>query len=101
MKARFVALWSVAVIATAIAFVMHLALRFETVQLGYAVSEARSEQRRLMEARRLLSLEAATLRQNGRIEHVARDVLGMDVPSHQRIVPMFRERMAANTRGAR
>lgn len=101
MKTRFVTLWSVAVVATAIAFVMHLALRFETVRLGYAVSEARSEQRQLMETRRLLSLEAATLRQNSRIENLARDVLGMDLPESNRIVSMRPERVAQNMRGRR
>ncbi|MCB9709331.1 MAG: cell division protein FtsL [Myxococcales bacterium] len=101
MKARFLTLWSAAVVATALAFVMHLALRFETVRLGYAVSKARREQRSLLDNRRLLSLEAATLRQNGRIEYVARHVLGMEVPDGDRIVQVRRDRMASNIRGSR
>lgn len=88
MKARFLALWTAAVIATATAFVAHLALRFETVRLGYEVGEAREEQRELIEKRRLLAIEAATLRQAARIEAVARGSLGMDVPEPERIVPI-------------
>jgi len=88
MRARFLALWAVAVIATAAAFVTHLALRFETVRLGYDVGRARREQRRLIEARRLLSLEAATLRQAARVEAVARGTLHMDVPDPTRTVPI-------------
>jgi len=95
MKARFVMLWTVAVLATAAAFVAHLALRFETVRLGYDVGHARQEQRRLVEERRLLSLEAATLRQSVRVEAVARGSLGMDVPDGDRVVPVGGRRATA------
>jgi len=88
MRARFLALWIAAVIATGAAFIVHLALRFETVRLGYEVGEARREQRRLVESRRLLSIEAETLRQAARVETVARRLLGMDVPGPDRIVPV-------------
>lgn len=101
MKARFLALWSVAVLATAAAFVVHLALRFETVRLGYEVGDARREQRRLIEQRRLLAIEAATLRQAQRVEAVARGALDMDVPEPERIVPIDgrrRQRAAGRVR---
>jgi cell division protein FtsL len=88
MKARFLALWIAAVLACAAAFVAHLALRFETVRLGYEVGDARREQRRLIETRRLLAIEAATLRQSARVEAVARGTLKMDVPEPDRIVPV-------------
>ena len=67
MKGRFLPLWCVAVLATAAAFVVHLSIRFETVRFGYEVSEERGRQRELLQSRRLLSIEAATLRQSGRI----------------------------------
>jgi cell division protein FtsL len=86
MRARFLALWTVAVLATAAAFVVHLAVRFETVRLGYDVGAARRAQRELVESRRLLSLEAATLQQAERVETVARGALGMDVPDDPRVV---------------
>jgi cell division protein FtsL len=88
MKARFLALWTVAVIACASAFVVHLALRFETVRLGYEVGDARRAQRRLIEQRRLLAIEAATLRQPARVETIARGRLSMDVPEPDRIIPI-------------
>lgn len=88
MKARFLALWTAAVIACAAAFVVHLALRFETVRLGYEVGESRRDQRRLIEQRRLLAIEAATLRQADRVEAVARGTLQMDVPEPDRVVPI-------------
>jgi cell division protein FtsL len=90
MKARFLMLWSAAVLACASAFVVHLAMRYETVRLGYEVGEARREQRRLIEARRLLAIAAATLRQTSRVEAVARGTLEMDVPTPERIVPVGR-----------
>jgi cell division protein FtsL len=76
------------VFATAAAFIVHLSIRFETVRLGYEVSEERGRQRELLQDRRLLSIEAATLRQSGRIETIARGTLGMEVPKPTRIVTM-------------
>lgn len=81
-------LWMVAVVAATIAFVAHLALRFETVRLGYEVGRARRAQRELVEERRLLSIEAATLRDSERVEAIARGTLGMDLPAADRIVPV-------------
>ena len=90
MKTRFLALWAAAVLATSAAFVAHLSLRLETVRLGYEVGQARREQRRLVEQRRLLSIEAATLREPERVEAVARGTLGMDVPDPSRVVSVGR-----------
>ena len=97
MRNRFLPLWCVAVLATAAAFVVHLSIRFETVRLGYEVSEERERQRDLLQDRRLLSIEAATLRQSGRVETIARGTLGMEVPNPTRIVtmPEARSRKAA------
>lgn len=88
MNRRLLALWMAAIVASATAFVVHLALRFETVRLGYEVGAARREERRLLEARRLLAIEAATLRQASRIEALARDSLGMEVARPEAIVWM-------------
>src|SRR5262249_541858 len=90
MRARFLVLWSAAVIATAAAFVAHLALRHHTVELGYEVGRERRVQRRLIEQRRLYALEAQTLRQSERIETIARGELDMDVPEPARVVPVGR-----------
>ena len=97
MKGRFLPLWCVAVFATAAAFVVHLSIRFETVRLGYEVSEERERQRELLQDRRLLSIEAATLRQSGRIETIARGTLGMEVPKPTRIVTMAEKQKRAAT----
>ncbi len=98
-RARFLLLWSTAVVAAAFAFVAHLAMRFETVKLGYEVGEARTEQRRLIETRRLLAIEAATLRQAARVETVARGTLEMEVPDPDRIVPMHKNQRARRVSG--
>jgi cell division protein FtsL len=88
MKARFLMLWTVAVAATALSFIVHLTLRFETVRLGYDVGAARDEERRLVEQRRLLALEAATLREADRVEVVARGSFQMDVVTPARVIAM-------------
>ena len=86
MKARFLMLWTVAVMATALSFIVHLALRFETVRLGYDVGAAREQERELIEQRRLLALEAATLREADRVEIVARGSFDMDVARSPRVI---------------
>jgi cell division protein FtsL len=94
VRARFLLLWAVAVLAVAASFVVHLTLRFETVRLGYDVGAARREQRRLLESRRLLALEVATLSQSDRVEAVARGAFDMNAPGPARIVSMGGARTA-------
>ena len=84
----FLLLWTLAVVATVAAFVLHLALRGRTVQLGYQLGRARSEQARLREIKRVLELEAASYETPQRVEVVARTLLGMRPPEADRIVPL-------------
>ena len=87
-QARFGLLWTLAVIAAAAAFCVHLALRFENVRLGYEVTETRNERERLIETSRLLTTEAATLRSADRVEAVARGTLNMSPPRHDEVFPV-------------
>lgn len=87
MKQRpFLALWTMAVIASVAAFVLHLALRGRTVDLGYKLGRARAEQARLREVQRVLSLEAASYKTPQRVEMVARSLLGMTPPPPERVI---------------
>ena len=87
MKQRpFLALWTLAVIASVAAFVLHLALRGRTVDLGYKLGRARAEQARLREMKRVLSLEAASHETPQRVEMVARTLLGMTPPPPERVI---------------
>jgi cell division protein FtsL len=89
MKQRpFLALWTVAVLATVAAFVVHLALRGQTVDLGYKLGKARAEQARLREVKRVLSLEAASYETPQRVEYVARSLLGMTPPPPERVIAL-------------
>ncbi len=89
MKQRpFLALWTLAVIATVAAFVLHLGLRGRTVDLGYKLGRARAEQARLREQKRVLSLEAASYETPHRVEMVARTLLGMNPPPPERVIPL-------------
>lgn len=84
----FLALWTLAVAATVAAFVVHLALRGRTVELGYQLGRARAEQARLREVKRVLSLEAASYETPQRVEMVARTLLGMTPPPPERVIPV-------------
>ncbi len=84
----FVALWTLATLATVSAFVLHLALRGHTVSLGYELGKAHAEQARLREVQRVFAVEAASYKTPERVEIVARTLLGMEPPSPDRIVPL-------------
>jgi cell division protein FtsL len=87
-RPAFLPLWTLAVIATVSAFVVHLALRGRTVQLGYELGRARTEQAHLREVRRVLELESASYKTPERVEIVARTLLGMEPPPPERIVAL-------------
>jgi cell division protein FtsL len=82
----FLALWTLAVVATVLAFVLHLGLRGRTVDVGYKLGKARKEQARLREVKRVLSLEAASYRTPQRVEMVARTLFAMTPPPSERVV---------------
>ncbi len=86
----FLPLWTVAIAATVAAFVVHLALRGRTVQLGYELGRTHQEQARLREVKRVLELESASYKTPGRVEIVARTLLGMEPPTSDRIIPLAR-----------
>jgi cell division protein FtsL len=86
VRSAFLPLWTLAVAATVSAFVVHLALRGRTVQLGYELGRARQEQARLREVHRVLELEASSYKTPERVEIVARSLLGMEPPPPDRIV---------------
>ena len=94
---RFMLLWTLAVAATASAFIVHLALRGKTVDVGYRLGKARAEQSRLRETKRVLELEAASYRTPQRVEKVARTLLAMTPPSPERVIPI---RLKSSRRGA-
>jgi cell division protein FtsL len=85
---RFLVLWTLAVLAATTAFVVHLALRGKTVDLGYRLGLARSEQASLRETKRVLELEVASYQTPERIERVARSLLGMTPPPPERVIPL-------------
>jgi cell division protein FtsL len=82
----FLPLWTLAIVATVSAFVVHLALRGKKVQFGYELGRARQEQGRLREVKHVLELEAASNKAPERIEIVARTLLGMEPPPPDRII---------------
>jgi cell division protein FtsL len=99
-RGAFLPVWTLAMAATVSAFVVHLALRGKSVQLGYELGRARQEQGRLREVKHVLELEAASYKTPERVEIVARTLLGMEPPPPERIVPMGppgaeREQLAA------
>ena len=111
MKVRSLVWRVMAVLATGVAFIAYLALRFENVRLSAEVDEARREHRQLSEKHRLYALEAQTLRERNRVRAIAERSLGMAAPDLGRVVDMAemvdarglpaRERMTDGTKHAR
>jgi cell division protein FtsL len=87
MRSRsFLTLWTLAVLAATSAFVLHLALRVRSVELGYELGEAHAKVARLREVKRVLELELASHQTPERVDLVARSLLGMEEPSAERIL---------------
>ncbi len=84
----FLTLWTLSMLATSSAFVVHLALRGRTVSLGYELGRARTEQARLREVKRVLQVEAASYKTPERVELVARTLLGMDPAPPERMLSL-------------
>ncbi|HEY1958407.1 MAG TPA: cell division protein FtsL [Polyangiaceae bacterium] len=84
----FVLSWTLATVACVCAFVVHLALRGRTLQLGYELGRARSEQAHLREVKRVLEVEKASYETPDRVEIVARTLLGMEPPPAERVITL-------------
>lgn len=82
----FVVLWTLAVLATTTAFVLYLAMRVRSVELGYELGRAHARVARLREVRRVLELELASQKTPERIDLVARTLFGMREPTPDRIL---------------
>ena len=87
----FLVLWTFAVVATTTAFVLYLALRVRSVELGYELGRAHARVARLREVKRVLELEINSHKTPERIELVARSLLGMSEPTPDRILPAGNE----------
>ena len=96
---RFMLLWTLAVAATASAFVVHLALRGKTVDVGYRLGKARAEQSRLRETKRVLELEVTSYQTPQRVERVARTLLAMTPPSPERVIPVKHKNLRRGSSG--
>ncbi len=84
-RTPFLVLWTLAVVASTAAFVLHLAIRVKAVESGYELGRAHSHVARLREVRRVLELEVASHKTPERVDRVARNLLGMSEPSKDRI----------------
>jgi hypothetical protein len=87
----FLVLWTLAVVAATSAFVLHLALRVRSVELGYELGRSHARVARLREVKRVLELELASHKTPERVDLVARTLLGMSEPTADRILPAGRE----------
>jgi cell division protein FtsL len=95
----FLPIWTLAIAATVSAFVVHLALRGRTVQLGYELGRSRQEQARLREVKRVLEVESASYKTPERVEIIARTLLGMEPPTPDRILPLPQAPLAPTQEG--
>lgn len=77
----------------------HLHVRFEGVRLGYATSEQRKIQTKLMLKRRELRLELASMKEPGRIEDEAREKLGMETPKSEEFIHISKKKKVVSVSG--
>ncbi|MGC4063378.1 MAG: hypothetical protein QM784_01735 [Polyangiaceae bacterium] len=91
----FLVLWTLAVAATAMAFVTRLALRGRAVELGYELGRVHGKVGRLREVKRVLELELASYKTPERVELISRTLLGMAPPTVDRVLPAGPEPIVA------
>jgi len=89
-----VTLWTLAVVAATTAFVLYLALRTRSMELGYALGRAHARVARLREVRRVLELELSSYKTPERVDLVSRTLLGMDAPGAERILALGKRPVA-------
>jgi cell division protein FtsL len=82
----FLILWTLAVLAATSAFILHLALRVKSVELGYELGRAHARVERLREVKHVLELELSSHKTPERVDFVARTLLGMSEPTPDRIL---------------
>lgn len=85
-QSPFLVLWTLAVVASTTAFVLYLALRTRSMELGYELGRAHGRVARLREVRRVLELELSSYKTPERVDLVSRTLLGMDDPEPERIL---------------
>jgi cell division protein FtsL len=85
---RFLILWTLAVAASSAAFIVYLALRGKTVDVGFRLGKLRNEQSHLREVKRVLELEATSYQTPKRVEMVARTLLGMTPPQPEKVISL-------------
>jgi len=90
-SSTFVTLWTFAVVAATTAFVLYLALRTRSMELGYELGRAHGRVARLREVRRVLELELSSYKTPERVDLVSRTLLGMDAPGADRILSLGKQ----------
>ncbi len=76
--------------------ILHVASRVLVVDMGYQLSRAEAEARTLTRENDRLKLELATLKNPARLEKLAREKLGMSMPSGPLVIALpARERTAS------
>ncbi len=96
----FLVVWTLAVAAATSAFTVYLALRMQSIELGYELGRAHQHLGRLREVKRVLELELSSHETPERVDLVARTVLGMSEPTPERMLSAGREPVAGDSNGA-
>ena len=68
--------------------ILHVTSRVLVVDMGYRLSKAQSEANSLTRENDRLKLELATLKAPARLEHLAREQLGMMMPPGQAVISL-------------
>ena len=89
---RSTMIWWVLCLAVivAVAGVVHVWVRLQTIKTGYAIAEEKQLQKRLREQNSALSIQLSALKAPKRIEKVARERLKMDFPRPGQVVELVR-----------
>ena len=93
-RRREIRMFSTAVAAIFLLMMFYAWQHFRSIEYGYRIEAQKSERERLVEANRLLKLEAASLRDPGRIDALARQ-MGLESPEPGQMMQMNPDEGAA------
>src|ERR1051326_3383690 len=86
-RRREIRMFSASVAALFLVMMFYAWQHFSSIEYGYKIEAQKTERERLMEVNRTLKLEAASLRDPGRIDALARQ-MGLESPQPGQVVQM-------------
>jgi len=89
LSKEHLASWVILFILLSAWAIFHVWTRHMNTELGYKITSQQALKQRLMSDNMALRLEISTLKSSKRLEHIAKDELGMNMPKPEQVVYLW------------